>query len=140
MNNVDCVFCKIIAGELPSTKIYEDDNVLAFVDIGPIAKGHILVVPKKHSIMITDTDSDLLAELMVVVKKITQAQIEGMGADGVNIMQANGSVAGQVVDHIHFHVIPRFKDDGIDFNWQAQSYSDNQEMADFAEKLKEKIL
>ena len=139
MNNNDCIFCKIVAGELPSIKIYEDEKVLAFMDIGPIAKGHVLVIPKKHSVMITDTSAEILAEIMAVAKKVAQAQFDGMGADGVNITQANGAVAGQVVDHIHFHVIPRFRGDNVDFNWQARSYSDNEEMADFAEKIKEKL-
>ncbi len=139
MSNIDCIFCKIIAGELPSTKIYEDDNVLAFMDIGPIAKGHVLVIPKKHSEMITDTESGVLADIMVVAKKVAQAQLDGMGADGVNITQANGTVAGQVVPHIHFHVIPRFKGDDVNFSWQAQIYHDNEEMTDFADKIKARI-
>ena len=139
MNNNDCIFCKIVAGELPSEKIYEDEMILAFMDIGPIAKGHVLVIPKTHSVMITDTSPEVLAEIMVVAKKVAQAQLDGMGADGVNITQANGRVAGQVVDHIHFHVIPRFKGDNVDFNWQAQSYNDSKEMAEFAEKITKKL-
>ena len=139
MNNTDCIFCKIIAGALPSAKIYEDDNILAFMDIGPIAKGHVLVIPKQHSEMIIDTDQKILADIMIVAQKIAQAQIDGMGADGVNIMQANGVVAGQVVPHIHFHIIPRFKEDNINYNWQAQSYTDNQEMIDFADKISSKL-
>ena len=139
MSNTDCVFCKIIAAELPSTKIYEDDNVLAFMDIGPVAKGHVLVIPKEHSEMITDTGVEVLSDIMAVVKKVAQAQIDGMGADGVNITQANGAVAGQVVNHIHFHVIPRFNDDNVNFNWQAGSYRDSEEMAGVVERIKEKI-
>ena len=136
MSDTDCIFCKIIAGELPSTKIYEDDDILAFLDIGPIVKGHVLVIPKKHSEMIIDTDPEVLAKIMVIAKKVAKAQFDGMGADGVNIMQANGKVAGQVVSHIHFHVVPRFKDDNVDFNWQAESYHDSEKMADYAEKIK----
>ncbi len=139
MTETDCIFCKIIAGELPSTKIYENDTTLAFMDIGPIAKGHVLVVPKKHREMITDTEPEILAGIMTVTKMVSQAQIDGMNADGVNITQANGAVAGQVVPHLHFHVIPRFKDDGVDFNWQAQNYSDNEEMIEFAEKIKKEF-
>jgi histidine triad (HIT) family protein len=140
MNEANCIFCKIITGELPSTKVYEDDRVLALLDIGPIAKGHVLVIPKKHSEMITDTEADTLTSVMLVVKKIAQAQLTGLGADGVNITQANGAVAGQIVPHIHFHLIPRFKDDNINFNWQAQSYSDNNEMTEFAEKIVQNLL
>ena len=135
MNDKNCIFCKIIAGELPSTRVYEDDRILAFMDIGPIAKGHVLVVPKRHSITISDTEPAILADIMTVVRNIAKAQIEGMGADGVNITQANGDVAGQVVPHIHFHVIPRFKNDNVNFNWQPRSYSDNAEIEDFAGKI-----
>lgn len=136
MSDTNCIFCKIIAGELPSTKVYENNDILAFMDIGPVVKGHVLVIPKKHSEMIIDTEPKVLGDIMAVSKKIAQAQMNGMGADGVNIMQMNGVIAGQVVDHIHFHVIPRFKDDDVDFNWQAQSYSSRGEMVSVAEKIK----
>ncbi len=124
----DCIFCKIIAGDLPCTKIYEDDEVLAFLDIGPIIKGHTLVIPKVHIDPLTEISDALLGKLMAVVKQLTRAQIEGLGADGVNITQANGKAAGQIVPHVHFHVIPRFETDGHRWNWNAKSYDSPAEM------------
>ncbi len=124
----DCIFCKIIAGDLPCTKIYEDDEVIAFLDVGPIIKGHTLVIPKAHIDPLTELSDDLLGKLMAVVKRMTRAQLEGLGADGVNITQANGKAAGQVVPHVHFHVIPRFDTDGHRWNWNAKSYDSPAEM------------
>jgi histidine triad (HIT) family protein len=131
----DCIFCKIVEKQIPATVIYEDGDVLAFMDIGPIVKGHALVVPKKHCDPVTETPDDLLARLHVVAKRIAQAQMNGLGADGVNIMQNNGAAAGQEVPHIHVHVIPRFKGDGHHWNWNPQKYGDFDEMNDLAAKI-----
>ena len=117
-----CVFCKIVAGELPATKVYEDEDTLAFMDIGPVVQGHVLVIPKSHYDPITKTPPEVLQKLITIVQKIAQAQCGGLGADGINIAQANGSVAGQEVPHIHFHVIPRFKDDKHSWSWKAGKY------------------
>ncbi len=135
----DCIFCKIIVGELPATKIYEDSDVIAFMDINPIAKGHALVVPKIHSATISDTDDEVLAKVMAVVKRVAKSQLAALGADGVNVTQANGAVAGQVVPHIHFHVIPRSGNDNVHFNWQPQSYNDSGEMTEYAQKIRAHI-
>jgi len=134
--SANCIFCKIIAGEIPATKVYEDADVLAFLDIGPIIKGHTLVIPKQHHDPITATPEPVLAKLMAVVKKIATAQISGLGADGVNVVQANGAAAGQVVPHIHFHVIPRFATDGHRWNWAAKKYEDPAEMQKLAAAIK----
>ncbi len=135
--NRDCIFCKIVEGELPCTKVYEDDDTLAFMDIGPVVKGHTLVIPKEHYDPITGTPPGVLQKLIVVVQKVAQAQIKGLGADGLNVTQANGSVAGQVVPHIHFHVIPRFESDGHKWNWLAKEYDNQEEMQAHADKIKE---
>jgi histidine triad (HIT) family protein len=132
----DCIFCKIIAGQIPSSKIYEDEDTLAFMDIGPIVKGHILVIPKRHYAHLLETPDEVLAKLIKVVQKIAGAQKRALRADGVNIMQSNGRAAGQVVDHIHFHIIPRFNTDGHHWNWRAQKYADSKEMQALAEKIK----
>jgi histidine triad (HIT) family protein len=124
----DCIFCKIVAGDLPATKIYEDDDTLAFMDIGPVVKGHALVIPKTHYDPITGTPPEVLQKLITVVQKVAQAQYDGLDADGINVSQANGAVAGQEVPHIHFHVIPRFTDDNHSWNWRAGSYSSQDEM------------
>ena len=101
------IFAKIIRGELPCTKVFEDDDVLAFMDIMPRADGHVLVIPKSPARTIEDVLPDVLATLAVAVQKIAKAARAGMGANGVTIQQFNESAGGQVVFHIHFHVIPR---------------------------------
>ena len=131
----DCVFCKIVAGELPATKIYEDDDTLAFMDIGPVVKGHTLVIPKEHYDPITATPPEVLQKLITVVQKVAKAQYEGLNADGINVSQANGAVAGQEVPHIHFHVIPRFTDDKHSWNWKAGSYDSPEEMQSMADGI-----
>ncbi len=132
----DCIFCKIVAGDIPSTRVYEDDHVLAFMDIGPIVRGHVLVIPKAHHNPLSDTPDDLLARLIAVVRRIARAQQDGLGADGVNVHQANGSAAGQVVPHLHFHVIPRFASDAHHWNWTPHPYADLSEAAALADRIK----
>lgn len=133
--NQDCIFCKIVAGQLPCSRVYEDADTLAFLDIGPIVKGHTLVIPKAHHDLLTDTPPALLHKLIAVVQKVARAQAETLKADGINITQANGKSAGQVVPHIHFHVIPRFETDGHHWNWAAKKYEGVGEMADFAARI-----
>ena len=135
----DCIFCKIIAGEIPATVIHDDEEVLVFMDIGPIIKGHALVVSKQHFDPVTATPDDIVAKLHVAAKRVAEAQMNGLGADGVNIMQNNGSAAGQEVPHIHVHVIPRFNDDGHYWNWNARKYNNLDEMSELAEKLRQQI-
>ena len=134
--NDSCIFCKIVAGAIPSTKVYEDAEILAFMDIGPIVKGHTLVIPKQHTERITDTPVGVLARVMHIVQKIAAAQVNGLKADGVNIFQANGKAAGQVVPHLHFHVVPRFNTDGHSWNWAAKKYADMGEMTKLAESIR----
>jgi histidine triad (HIT) family protein len=133
--STNCIFCRIVAGELPAVKVYEDADTLAFMDIAPIIKGHTLVIPKQHFDPLTATPEPVLAQLLAVVKKIAQAQMNGLRADGVNVVQANGAAAGQVVPHIHFHVIPRFATDGHRWNWAAKKYDDPDEMKKLAATL-----
>lgn len=134
--NADCIFCKIVAGEIPSTRIYEDNDTLAFMDIGPVVKGHALVIPKKHFDPITGTPDAVLCRLISVVKAVAQAQVRGLKADGINVTQANGRVAGQVVPHIHFHVIPRFNDDHHSWNWKQSKYDSAAEMEETAARIR----
>jgi histidine triad (HIT) family protein len=134
--NDTCVFCKIVAGRIPSTKVYEDDAVLAFIDIGPIVKGHVLVIPKEHFDPLTAVPAALLGRVMEVVQKVAAAQITGLGADGVNLHQANGAAAGQVVPHVHVHVIPRFNDDGHRWNWKSTTYAAPAEAAAMADRIR----
>ena len=137
--NVDCIFCKIVAGTLPSCKVYEDDATLAFMDIGPIVRGHTLVIPKKHYDPLIQTPADVLGKLIAVVQKIAAAQTRALKADGINVMQSNGKAAGQVVPHIHFHVIPRFLQDGHSWNWHPKPYADPHEIRQLAESIKQSL-
>jgi histidine triad (HIT) family protein len=116
--------------------VYEDKDVLAFLDIGPIVKGHTLVIPKQHCDPITETPADLLRKLVVVVQEVAKAQVSGLDADGINITQANGSVAGQVIPHVHFHVIPRFNDDGHSWNWASKQYENEGEMRTLGDRIR----
>ena len=109
----NCLFCKIIAGEIPSTKVYEDDNVYAFLDINPVSKGHTLVITKKHSVMLLDTNDEILNPLMIATKYIAAGLMQATRATGFNLVANNHPDAGQLVEHLHFHIIPRTKDDGL---------------------------
>lgn len=126
MNN--CVFCKIISGEFSSYKVYEDTDVLAFLDIAKDVDYHILVVPKYHVVNILDCDSELLNKIMQVVKKISNHLVDDCGFTGVNILNASGVSAGQSVPHFHIHLIARKEDDGVDawpkFNGSKLSLED----------------
>lgn len=134
-----CIFCRIVRGEIPSTRVYEDDEVLAFMDIGPVVRGHTLVIPKAHHDPITAVPPELLGRVMRVVQRIAAAQVRGLHADGVNLHQSNGAVAGQVVPHVHFHVIPRFRDDGHRWNWNAGRYDAPAEITALADRIRSAI-
>jgi histidine triad (HIT) family protein len=135
MSETDCIFCKIVAGAIPSVKLYEDDHVLSFMDIGPVIKGHALVIPKAHYNPLMETPVDVLGQLIAVVRRVARAQMIGLEADGINVTQANGACAGQVVPHIHFHVIPRFNRDGHHWNWDAKRYDSHEEMRTYADRI-----
>ena len=109
----NCIFCKIIDKEVPCYEIYEDDLVLAFLDINPVTEGHVLVVPKKHFENIFDIDKEYLERIIIISKKISLKMKEVMGIENINLYQANGSLAGQTVFHFHLHVLPRKQGDKI---------------------------
>ena len=111
---MDCVFCKIISGDIPSFKIYEDEYTLAFMDIAKDVDGHIVVIPKAHIKSILDCDVETLNHLMLTVKKIANHLVDNCGYDGVNLLNASDESAGQSVPHFHIHIIPRKNNDGID--------------------------
>ena len=129
----ECLFCKIVKGELPSSKIYEDGDTLAFLDLFPVNKGHSLVIPKEHYETIFDVPSDILSKVSSVMKNVADAVKKGVNADGISIAQSNGKDAGQVIPHIHFHVMPRFKDDGLKL-WPQGKYEEG-EMDKFKEDI-----
>ena len=134
----DCIFCKIATGEIPSATVYEDDDFRAILDIAPAHKGHTIILPKKHAKDIFELDADVAAKIFPVAKKIAAAVKEVTGCDGVNILQNNGEAAGQSVFHLHVHVVPRFRGDGILPVWSTKSYADG-EAAELAEEIRKKV-
>ena len=111
----NCVFCAIAAGEIPSFKVYEDELVLAYLDINPFSKGHTLVIPKAHTEGLLDTSDETLAAVIARVKKIAAHLKTALPCDGFNILQNNGQSAGQTVMHVHFHIVPRYDQGPIVF-------------------------
>jgi histidine triad (HIT) family protein len=116
----DCIFCKIVAGEIPCTKVYEDDVCLAFMDVGPLADGHTLLIPKTHYEFLHEMPAEEAAHLGRHLPVLAKAVQETMGAEGLNVLQNNGRIAGQVAPHVHVHFIPRTRGDGLGFRWPAQ--------------------
>ncbi|HCB35341.1 MAG: HIT family hydrolase [Candidatus Taylorbacteria bacterium RIFCSPHIGHO2_02_49_25] len=131
-----CIFCKIIVGELPSTKVYEDDEVLAFLDIKPINPGHTLVIPKKHFENIHDMPDALVAKVAVAAKKIADAMLN-IGVKGVNVGMNNGAHAGQIIFHAHVHVMPRYGKDSFSL-WVGKEYDGN-EREEAAAKIRQAL-
>jgi histidine triad (HIT) family protein len=115
----DCIFCKIGAGQIPCYKIHEDSQVLVFLDIGPLSRGHCLVVPKAHYETLDQVPEDLIAACVALVPRLSRAVLAATGAKAWNLLQNNGSVAGQAVGHVHFHLIPRAPGDGLGYRWPA---------------------
>lgn len=134
----NCIFCKIIAGEIPSAKVYEDELVYAFLDISPINKGHVLVIPKEHHESVAAVDEATAGRMMKIGSRIGIALKRELEADAYNLHLADGTAAGQVVMHAHLHIVPRWIEDGFHWNWRQLSYADG-EMAEIAGKLAQRI-
>lgn len=117
-----CVFCEIIKGNIPSKKVYEDDDVLAILDISQATKGHTLVMPKKHYDNLLTIDNLEYAKVMNVVKKVANAQTKAFSTDSVNVLNNCGALAGQTVMHFHVHVIPRYSDDDLKIEFNEHQY------------------
>lgn len=130
----NCLFCKIVKGDIPCYKIYEDDFVLAFLDIACDAEGHTLVVPKKHFENMLDADETYLNSVLSACKKISKHYVENCGFEGVNIVNNSGEVAGQTVMHLHFHIIPRKNNDKLNV-WQLCEKRE-MNLGEVAQKLK----
>jgi len=122
MRHDDCLFCKIIAGEIPSAKVYEDEHVFAFLDISQVTKGHTLVIPKKHTRNIYDTPEDVASELFARVPKIANAIKKTYNAIGMNLLNNNEKPANQTVFHLHIHLIPKYKEEeGFSAIWETNN-------------------
>jgi histidine triad (HIT) family protein len=134
---MECIFCKIVAGDIPSYKVYEDDKVMAFFDILPIHPGHTIVVPKKHVADVENLDDDDMSAMALAVKKIGKAIMEGLDVKGYSVFLDNKSAANQHVPHAHFHLVPRAEGDGLE-RWPQSGYSEG-EAEHCLEKIKEKL-
>ncbi len=134
----NCIFCKIIGSEIPSATLYEDDFFKVILDISPAAKGHAILIPKKHIANIFELDEETASKALLVVAKVARAMKEELKCDGLNILQNNGEAAGQTVFHFHIHLIPRFTGDSVNMNWKQGSYGDGEANA-LAEALRGQI-
>lgn len=130
----DCIFCKIAAGEIPCAKVFESETCLAFLDIAPVNAGHALVLPKDHYPTLMDVPAGLGEDLMQTLSRVGKAVMEATGAEGLNLMQNNFEAAGQLVHHVHFHLVPHFADDGLRL-WPQAGYDDPDEMSGLAAKI-----
>ena len=124
MKDDNCIFCKIAAGEIPSATLYEDDDFRVILDIEPASKGHALILPKEHYANLYELDDELAAKAMVLAKKMITKLTDILGCDGYNVVQNNGTVAGQTVFHFHMHLIPRYQGDGVKLGWKQGTLTD----------------
>lgn len=131
MRDGNCIFCKIIAGEIPSRTIYEDDDFKVILDVNPASKGHALILPKNHCANLYEIDENLLAKASKLAKKLAVHMSETLNCDGLNFLQNNGEVAGQTVFHFHMHLIPRYKSMKNDdlLNWTHVEFTDEEQDA-----------
>lgn len=123
----DCIFCKIVEGEIPSNKVYEDENVLAFLDTNPVSKGHTLVVPKQH--VDTVFDAEGMDYMWNAIVEVANAIREAFDVEAMNVNQNNGALAGQEVDHLHFHLTPRYDGSEIDIRYNRDELRNGEEIA-----------
>jgi histidine triad (HIT) family protein len=135
----DCIFCKIIAGQIPCYKVFENQLVLAFLDIGPVSDGHVLILPKVHCQRLDQCPGEVLAQIMTVAGPIAKAITAATDAPAYNVLCNNGSQAGQVVEHLHFHVIPRRENDKVFPRWQAFKYPQGK-AEELLRKIKENMI
>jgi len=135
--NGDCLFCQIVAGKIPATKVAESDKALAILDINPVNPGHTLIIAKKHYANLLAADDEIIKEMMLLTKRVAQAILTGLGYDSFNMELNNGRIAGQVIPHLHWHIIPRTADDGLQ-QWVGKKYGTG-EMETAAEKIRKQL-
>lgn len=124
MKDVNCIFCKIADGEIPSATLYEDDDFKVILDLSPASKGHALIIPKEHYRNLYDLDDALAQKALVLAKKMINKMTEVLDCDGYNIVQNNEEVAGQTVFHFHMHLIPRYNGDKVGLGWHMGELTD----------------
>lgn len=133
-----CIFCKIAGGEIPSATVYEDEEFRVILDLNPAAKGHALILPKKHAGDVTELDGDTAAKVLPLAAKIGQGMKRALGCDGFNLVQNNGEVAGQTVMHFHMHVIPRYEGGPSIAAWEPGT-AQPEELAQIAEQIQKAL-
>jgi histidine triad (HIT) family protein len=136
---MECIFCKIVSGEIPAVKVLDEESVLAFMDINPSSRGHMLIVPKNHAENIFEIPESDLATLIKAVKKCAGAAKDALRAEGVTILQLNGKASDQIVPHLHVHVIPRWENDGLSVSTWEMKPGDMEQIQDTAKKIREHI-
>ena len=136
---MECIFCKIIAGEIPAIKVLDEDLVLAFMDINPSSRGHLLVVPKQHIENIFEISEGDLAAVTSAVRRCAKAAKEALKAEGVTILQLNGRASDQIVPHLHVHIMPRWENDGLSVSQWEMKQGDMKEIQDIARKVQEHL-
>jgi histidine triad (HIT) family protein len=134
----DCIFCKMVRGQIPVTKIYEDESVLAFLDIAPLSDGHTLVIPKQHFAQAHDCPGEILGKVASGLGKVAKAVVTGMNVDGYNILCNNGRAASQLVEHLHFHIVPRKSGDGVFSRWPSYKYPEGR-IEEVAAKIRKNL-
>jgi histidine triad (HIT) family protein len=135
MPDPSCIFCRIARGEIPSMKVLEDDASLAFLDISPLAEGHVLIIPKVHRERLEEMSADEVAVITRHLPRLARAVLAVTGANAYNVLQNNGKAAQQSVGHVHFHIIPRHEGDALGYRWPASSYPPGR-----GEELKQKMI
>ena len=130
----DCLFCKIVAGEVPSTRVYEDERTIAFMDINPATRGHLLVIPREHATDLLDVGAEDLAACAAAAQELAVRAKTRLGADGINLLNSCGRAAWQTVFHFHVHVIPRYENDPLRLPWHPTP-GDRDEIAAAAKDL-----
>ena len=131
----NCIFCKIVAGQIPCFKLFEDGETLAFMDINPVHDGHCLVIPKPHHRDVFEIAPEAMAAAARTAARVAKAVSETVKPDGLNLIQANGPGAGQSVGHFHFHILPRWRGDGVAINWEPKP-GDMAQIAALAERIR----
>ena len=135
---MDCVFCRIRDGQIPSTRVYEDERTIAFMDINPLNEGHTLVIPRTHAATLFEVDESDLRAAIATARRVAVAIRAALHPDGLNLLQANGAAAFQSVPHLHFHLVPRFTGDGKGFDWPMVA-GDRGRIEAAAEKIRRAI-
>ena len=138
MGSDDCIFCAIAGGSIPCVEVYSDDSVIAFLDIGPVSDGHTLVIPRGHYGKMDECPAEVLGAVSSCIGEIAEAVVSAVGAEAYNVLCNNGRAAGQIVGHVHWHIIPRNTGDGVFDCWPAYKYEDGK-AAKIAEKIREKL-